>query len=140
MGRSWQIMRDSALDAKGRDWRNIIITLMVVRRALPFVVAAAMLGALGLAARWAWIAVTSIDVSPAPATDVAAPVATGAELSAVPGWVWVAAAALFLLTVWLFRPGRIVLRPRLRTVQVFAVVIAFAGLLGVAMSAVQAAG
>lgn len=139
MGRNYGLMRDQAFRRKGEDWANLIVTFEVAKRVLPVVAVGALLGVVGYYARMAWLAMVSFG---APDTsDVPDPVTSPAiDLGSVPGWLWVAAAGLFLACVWLFRPGRIVTPSgrRMRVVQVALIVIAFAGVVGYGLSAVTA--
>lgn len=133
MGRRYNIMRDEAIAAKGRDWRNLIMTIEVVRVIGPWVLLGALLGAVGWAAHHLWVSVTSHAPHPHTAT---LPVAAAHAFAAMPGWLWIAAAVLAAVAVWLFRPGRVVTPSgnRMRVVQVCAIVIVFAGLFGVGLS------
>lgn len=139
MGRKYDLMRDQAFRRKGEDWANVIITFEVAKRVLPVVAVGALLGALGALARKAWLAMASFgtpDTSAVP-DPVRAP---AVDVGAVPGWLWIAAAGLFVVCVWLFRPGRIVTPSgrRMRLAQVALIVLAFAGVVGYGLSAVTA--
>jgi hypothetical protein len=127
MGRAYQTMLKSALEAKGREWRNWIVAFEIARHGAPYAAVAAVLGGLGFAAWWVWAKVTSA-VGDAPHL--------GAVLALVPAWLWLALIALAAAAFWLYRPGRIVLNSRLRVVQVGALFIVAAGVLGVGLSAV----
>lgn len=139
MGRNYGLMRDQAFRRKGEDWANLIVGFEVAKRVLPVVAVGALLGVVGYYARVAWLAMVSFG---APDTsDVPEPVGAPAiDFGAVPGWLWIAAAVLFLVCVWLFRPGRIVTPSgrRMRVVQVALIVFAFAGMVGYGLSVLTA--
>jgi hypothetical protein len=139
MNRSWQLMRDEALMAKGRDWRNAIVTAIVLRKVLPVALVAALLGGLGYLARLVWVSLTSTVTGPAAPTEaaVAVPVDGPTAWGAVPWWLWALAATLTVVLGWLFRPGRITTRSdrRLRLVPLSALALTLLGICGVVLAA-----
>lgn len=139
MGRRYDTMRHSAFEAKGRDWKNLIVGWEFTRMALPWLAIAAALGALGWALHGAWVMITA----DAPDTgDSTVPVGSTVSLGAVPGWVWIAGLLCAAALAFVLRPGRLPTSRirRARVAQVFAIVILFAGVVGVGLAQVGAGG
>lgn len=126
MGYKWDRMVDAALDATGREYRTAILTVVAVRKAAPFVGGGLLLGGLGYLAYWAWGRATAM------LSGASMPQAVGA----MPGWLWLTLAGIAATMFWLMRPGRLVLRPQARIVQVSALLILFAGVLGLGLSTI----
>lgn len=126
MGDKWDRMVDAALDAKGREWRNGILAIEALRKAAPVIGAGVLLGGLGYLAYWAWERATSM------LSGVSAPHLTGS----MPVWMWLTLGAIAVAIGWLFRPGRLVMNPGRRLVQASALLILFAGVLGLGLSTI----
>jgi hypothetical protein len=126
MGYKWDRMVDAALDAKGREWRNGILAAVAVRKAAPFIGVSLLLGGLGYLAHWAWVRATAV------LTGATMPQTVGA----MPGWLWLTLGAIVAAMFWLFRPGRLVIRPQARIVQASVLLILFAGVLGFGLSTI----
>jgi hypothetical protein len=133
MGHRYNLMRESAFREKGRDWRNLIVAWEFTRMSAPWVLGAAVVGGLGWLAYDAWHAITTAT---AHAHNAAVPVTSAVSLGAVPAWLWIAAGAVVLGAVAVFRPGQIMTprRQRLRLVHGFVLLIAFAGVVGLGLS------
>ena len=126
MSSNWDRMVDAALDAKGREWRNGILFVEGLRKAAPVIGVGVLLGGLGFLAYWVWGRAASV------LSGVSAPHAVGS----MPGWMWLALGAIAVTIGWLFRPGRLVLNPGARLVQASALLILFAGVLGLGLSTI----
>lgn len=126
MSDKWDRMVEAALDAKGREWRNGILAIEAARRVAPVAGIAALLGGLAFLLHWVWVRATSV------LAGMSAPHAVGA----MPGWLWLALGAIAVTGMWLFRPGRLVLNPGMRMVQASALLILFAGILGLGLSTI----
>jgi hypothetical protein len=133
MGRSYQIMKDSALRETGARWRKAIMTFEVLRVVAPYAAVGALLGAVGWVLHRAWVAVTRHPAHPG---HLSMPVHAAHTVGAMPGWLWIGMGAVTLVLLWLFRPGRLITPSgrRMRAVQTVTVVFLFAGMIGVGLS------
>lgn len=134
MGRRWTMMLDEAYAAQARRYAALLIGLHWTIKTLPWVAGAAALGGLGFLAHAGWERLTAADPVQTTTTPVHAD-----PIGAVPVWLWVLAAVLLLILVWLFRPGQYVVTPsarRLRLVPAFGLLIVVFGIAGVSLSAV----
>ena len=123
MGRNYDLMRDAAYRKKGEDMRDMIIAWETAKKVAPFAIAILVVGALGYAAFYLWNSVADI-VGSGPA---------GPGLPLLPGFVWVAVVALPVGLFLIFRPGRIVLYPVRRVLEVAGLLLAVAAVAGVGL-------
>jgi hypothetical protein len=121
MGRNYDLMRDAAFRKKGEDMRDLIIAWETTKKVAPFALAAALMGGLGYAMYSLWTVLAGALGSGA----------TGPDMPSLPGLVWAAVIGLPVGLFLIFRPGRIVLYPTRRALEVAALLVVVAGVAGV---------